>query len=74
MEGRALASRPPANSELAGLGTGAYQPTSPVTAPGHWARLAVAALEPLGDQPSGLACDCLNVAPQLFAGLGQAFK
>lgn len=74
MEGYALASRLMASSALAGLGTRARQPVSPVTASGYRARLAVAALKPLGDQPSGLACDGLNVAPQLFAGLGQAFK
>lgn len=59
---------------VAGLATGACQPTFPIAVPGHRGRLVVAALEPLRAQPSGLACDFLNVAPQLLTGLDQAFK
>ena len=61
---------------VAHVAGGGLEPSAHFPSHCSWSsrRRAGAALEPFGDQPSGLACDFLNVAPQLIAGLGQAFK
>lgn len=67
IEGHASASVATANSAQSRPEN--WSPSAHITVPGHCGRLAVAAPEPLGDQPSGLACAFLNVAPQLLTGL-----
>lgn len=58
---------PQLTMHVADPGVRAHQPTFPVITPSHHQSSG-----PLRIQLSGLTCDFLNVAPQLFAGLGQA--